>query len=131
MVFRAIPKNTFPTNLPMDWIMKMSTSSYFTAFQSARALWKWIRRRDDEDEAALEQQHRLNRANSDREEVMIRAATLVELERKRAESLVARSEAEAQTRALRLAPVMKAFETVQANKRARQASAEATLAESK
>ena len=94
-------------------------------------MWKWIRRRDDEDEAALEQQHRLNRANSDREEVMIRAATLVELERKRAESLVARSEAEAQTRALRLAPVMKAFETVQANKRARQASAEATLAESK
>ena len=39
--------------------MKMPTSSYFTAFQSARALWKWIRRRHDEDEVTAEQQQRL------------------------------------------------------------------------
>ncbi|HII27955.1 MAG TPA: hypothetical protein HA353_06020 [Candidatus Poseidonia sp.] len=110
--------------------MKMPTSSYFTAFQSARALWKWIRRRDDEDEATAEQQQRLNRANHDREVAMVRAGTRADVERRRAESLIARSEAEAKARALRLAPVMKVFETVQANKRARTTNAERTPMES-
>ena len=107
----------------------MPTSSYLTAFQSARALWKWIRRRDDEDEATTEQQQRLNRANHDREVAKVLAGTRLDIERRRAESLTARSEAEAKARALRLAPVMKAFETVQANKRARTATSESASAE--
>ena len=108
----------------------MPTSSYLTAFQSARALLKWIRRRDDEDEVTAEQQQRLNRANHDREVAKVRAGTRLDIERRRAESLIARSEAEAKARALRLAPVMKAFETVQANKRARTATSESASAES-
>jgi hypothetical protein len=110
--------------------MKMPTSSYFTAFQSARALWKWIRRRDEEDEAKVEHQQRLNRAMDDREVAMVRAGTRLDLERQRAQSLIVRSEAEAKARALRLAHVMKAFETVQANKRARTATAERPSVES-
>ena len=108
----------------------MPTSSYFTAFQSARALWKWIRRQDDEDESTAEQQQRLNRATHDREVAKVRACTRLDVERRRAESLIARSEAEAKARALRLAPVMRAFETVQANKRARTATAEKPSVES-
>ena len=108
----------------------MPTSSYFTAFQSARALWKWIRRQDDEDESTAEQQQRLNRATHDREVAKVRACTRLDVERRRAESLIARSEAEAKARALRLAPVMRAFETVQANKRARTATSESASAKS-
>ena len=108
----------------------MPTSSYFTAFQRARALWKWIRRRDEEVEAKVEQQQRLNRAKDDREVAMVRADTRLDLERQRAQSLIVRSEAEAKACALRLAPVMKAFATVQANKRARTANAQRPSVES-
>lgn len=100
----------------------MTTSSYLTAFQGARAVWNYLRKKDVEPEASehemhmeaahLEHERRMEAARQDRELALAKAATISEV-------AAVGAEAEARARSARLAPVMAAFETVQANKRAR------------
>ena len=107
----------------------MTTSSYLTAFQGARAVWNYLRKKDVEPEASehemhmeaahLEHERRMEAARQDRELALAKAATISEVAAVGAEAQAISAEAEARARSARLAPVMAAFETVQVNKRAR------------
>ena len=109
--------------------MQMTTSSYLTAFQGARAVWNYLRKKDVEPEASehemhmeaahLEHERRMEAARQDRELALAKAATISEVAAVGAEAQAISAEAEARARSARLAPVMAAFETVQVNKRAR------------
>ncbi len=120
--------------------MQMTTSSYLTAFQGARALWNYLRKKDIEPEASehemhmeaahLEHERRMEAARQDRELALAKVTTIREVAALGAEAQVIAAEAEARSRSARLAPVMAAFETIQANKRARtEAALSATLSE--
>ncbi len=109
--------------------MQMTTSSYLTAFQGARAVWNYLRKKEAVPEisehdmhmetARLEHQIRMERALHDRELALAQANAVREIAAVRAKTQMTVSEAAARSQAARLAPVMAAFETVQANKRAR------------
>ena len=109
--------------------MQMTTSSYLTAFQGARAVWNYLRKKDVEPEASehemhmeaahLQHERRMDAARQDRELALARVTTVREVAAVGAEAQAIAAEAEARSRSARLAPVMAAFETVQANKRAR------------
>ena len=109
--------------------MQMSTSSYLTALQGARAVWNYLRKKDQESEEsehevrmrALRDEHeaRMLVAQQDHDHAMIRATTLREAAAIRAEASARVAEAQGRSLASKLAPIMAAFETVQANKRAR------------
>ena len=113
----------------------MTTSSYLTALQGARAVWNYLRKKDVEPEASahemqmeadhLEHERRMEAARQDRELALAKAATVREVAAAGAEAQAIAAEAEALSRSARLAPVMAAFETVQANKRARTEAAQA------
>lgn len=115
--------------------MQMTTSSYLTAFQGARAVWNYLRKKDVEPEASahemqmeadhLEHERRMEAARQDRELALAKVTTLREVAAIGAETQAIAAEAEARARSARLAPVMAAFETVQANKRARTEAAQA------
>ena len=120
--------------------MQMTTSSYLTAFQGARAVWNYLRKKDVEPEASehemhmeaahLEHERSMEAARQDRELALAKAATIREVAAVGAEAQAIAAEAEARSRSARLAPIMAAFETVQANKRARtEAALLATLSE--
>ena len=114
--------------------MQMSTSSYLTALQGVRAVWNYLRKKDEEPGEsehevrmrALRDEHeaRMLVAQQDHDRVMIRATTLREAAAIRAEASAHVAEVEGRSRASKLAPVMAAFETVQVNKRARLMSTE-------
>ena len=114
--------------------MQMTTSSYLTAFQGARAVWNYLRKKDVEPEssehemhmeaAQLEHERRMVRCRQDRELALAKAATIREVTSVGAEAQAIVAEAAARSRSARLAPVMAAFETVQANKRARTEAAQ-------
>lgn len=114
--------------------MQMSTSSYLTALQGARAVWNYLRKKEQEPEEsehevrmrALQDEHeaRMLVAQQDHDLAVIRATTLRKTAAIRAEASADVAEAEGRSRASKLAPVMAAFETVQANKRARLMSTE-------
>ena len=107
----------------------MTTSSYLTALQGARAVWNYLRKKDVEPEASahemqmeadhLEHERRMEAARQDRELALAKAATVRKVAVVGAEAQAIAAEAEARARSVRLAPVMAAFETVQDNKRAR------------
>lgn len=109
--------------------MQMTTSSYLTAFQGARAVWNYLRKKDTEPEvsehdlhmeaAHLEHERRMEGARQDRELALFKANAAREVVEVGAEARAMLAEAEARSRSARLAPIMAAFETVQANKRAR------------
>ena len=109
--------------------MQMSTSTYLTALQGARAVWNYLRKKEQEPEEsehevrmrALRDEHeaRMLVAQQDHDHAMIRATTLREAAAIRAEASAHVAEAQGRSRARKLAPVMAAFETVQVNKRAR------------
>ena len=109
--------------------MQMSTSTYLTALQGARAVWNYLRKKEQEPEEsehevrmrALRDDHeaRMLVAQQDHDHAMIRATTLREAAAIRAEASAHVAEAQGRSRASKLAPVMAAFETVQVNKRAR------------
>ena len=109
--------------------MQMTTSSYLTAFQGARAVWNYLRKKDTEPEmsehdmymeaAHLEHERRMEAARQDRELAVFKADAVREVVELGAETQAVMADAEARSRAARLAPIMAAFETVQANKRAR------------
>ena len=109
--------------------MQMTTSSYLTAFQGARAVWNYLRKKDTEPEvsehdlhmeaAHLEHERRMEGARQDRELALFKANAAREVVEVGAEAQAMLAEAEARSRSARLAPIMAAFETVQANKRAR------------
>ena len=109
--------------------MQMTTSSYLTAFQGARAVWNYLRKKDVEPEASehemqmeaahLQHERRMEAARQDRELALAKLTTVREVAAVGAEAQAIAAEAEARARSVRLAPVMAAFETVQANKRAR------------
>ena len=109
--------------------MQMTTSSYLTAFQGARAVWNYLRKKDVEPEASehemqmeaahLQHERRMEAARQDRELALAKLTTVREVAAVGAEAQAIAAEAEARSRSARLAPVMAAFETVQANKRAR------------
>ena len=111
----------------------MTTSSYLTAFQGARAVWNYLRKKDVEPEATehemhmeathLEHERRMEAVRHDRELALAKVATVREVAAVGAEAQAIAAEAEARSRSARLAPVMAAFETVQANKRARMKAA--------
>ena len=113
----------------------MTTSSYLTALQGARAVWNYLRKKDVEPEASahemqmeadhLEHERRMEAARQDRELALAKVTTLREVAAVGAETQAIAAEAEARVRSARLAPVMAAFETVQANKRARTEAAQA------
>ena len=71
-----------------------------------------------------EHEARMLAAQQDHDIAMTRAITLSEAAAVRAEASARVAEAEGRSRASKLAPVMAAFETVQANKRARLISTE-------
>ena len=112
----------------------MTTSSYLTAFQGARAVWNYLRKKDVEPEASehemhmeaahLEHERRMEAARQDRELALAKATTIREVVALGAEAQAIAAEAEARARTARLAPIMAAFETVQANKRARAEAAQ-------
>lgn len=116
--------------------MQMSTSSYLTALQGARAVWNYLRKKDPEPEESEhevrmtvlrdEQEARMLVAQQDHDLAVIRATTLRNAAAIRAEASAHVAEAEGRSRATKLAPVMAVFETVQANKRARLMSTESS-----
>lgn len=91
--------------------MQMTTSSYVTAFQGVRALWSWLRNKEEEPSETSARERAIEQAETERDVALIKA----EEER-------AVAEIRAEARALRLQPVMAMFETVQSNKRARLAA---------
>jgi primosomal protein N'' len=114
--------------------MQMTTSSYLTAFQGARAVWNYLRKKDVEPEASehemamestrLEHERRMEAVRQDRELALAKVATVREVAAVGAEAQAIAAEAEARARTARLAPIMAAFETVQANKRAKAEAAQ-------
>ena len=114
--------------------MQMTTSSYLTAFQGARAVWNYLRKKDVEPEssehemhmeaAQLEHERRMEASRQDRELALAKAATIREVAAVGAEVQAIVAEAAVRSRSARLAPVMAAFEKVQANKRARTEAAQ-------
>ena len=92
-------------------------------------MWNYLRKKDVESEASehemrmefahLEHERRMQAARQDRELALAKATTIREVAAVRAEAQAIAVEAEACARSARLAPVMAAFETVQANKQAR------------
>jgi primosomal protein N'' len=69
--------------------------------------------------AHLEHERRMEAARQDRELALAKVTTVREVAAVGTEVQAIAAEAEARSRSARLAPVMAAFETVQANKRAR------------
>ena len=98
-------------------------------------MWNYLRKKDVEPEASahemqmeadhLEHERRMEAARQDRELALAKVNTLREVAAVGAEIQAIAAEAEARARSARLAPVMAAFETVQANKRARTEAAQA------
>ena len=86
----------------------MTTSSYVTAFQGVRALWGWLRKKEEDAPQPSAREEAIEQAELERDVALLKA----EEER-------AVAELQAEARALRLQPLMAMFETVQANKRAR------------
>ena len=76
--------------------------------------------------ARLEHQARMERAHQDRELAMANATTMREVAAIGAKAQTIVAEAAGRSRAAKLTPIMAAFETVQANKRARAMAARPT-----
>ena len=106
--------------------MQMTTSSYLTALQGARAVWNYLRKKDVEPEASahemqmeadhLEHERRMEAARQDRELALAKAATVREVAAAGAEAHAIAAEAEA-VLVQHDWPVMAAFERFNANKR--------------
>jgi len=86
----------------------MTTSSYVTAFQGVRALWGWLRKKEEDAPQLSAREEAVEQAEIERDVALLKA-----------EEQRAVAELQAESRALRLQPVMAMFETVQANKRKR------------
>ena len=109
--------------------MQMTTSSYLTAFPRRTSRVELSAKKDVEPEASehemhmeaahLQHERRMEAARQDRELALAKLTTVREVAAVGAEAQAIAAEAEARSRSVRLAPVMAAFETVQANKRAR------------
>ena len=100
--------------------MQMTTSGYISALQGLRAVWGWIRKKEDEESLATHEQ-RLEDVRQARELAVARAEAQQAVLSVRVKSEQIHAKARAESREQRLQPVMAIYERVQANKRAREA----------
>jgi predicted DNA binding CopG/RHH family protein len=106
--------------------MQMTTSGYISALQGLRAVWGWIRKKED-DESLTTHEQRLEDVRQARELAVARAEAEQAVANVRVNSEKIQAKARAELREQRLQPIMDIYDRVQANKRARDAPPQPTV----